>query len=118
MPVAIHGSWEESCNPLDISYFHIKESSRIFYGVIGEVINTPDCGSGMRRFNSYMAPQLSASMAVISSSSPRRGAEAIRLLGTENNIPLNDGVLTPSIGITLLFVQIKPCRPCLFSSFG
>lgn len=28
------------------------------YGVIGEAINTPDCGSGMRRFNSYMAPQL------------------------------------------------------------
>ena len=28
------------------------------YGVIGEVINTPDCGSGMRRFDSYMAPQL------------------------------------------------------------
>ena len=43
------------------------------YGVIGEVINTPDCGSGMRRFNSYMAPQLSVSMAVILSSSPREG---------------------------------------------
>ena len=43
------------------------------YGVIGEVINTPDCGSGIRRFDSYMAPQLSASMAVISSSSPREG---------------------------------------------
>ena len=43
------------------------------YGVIGEVINTPDCGSGMRRFDSYMAPQLSASMAVISSSSPMEG---------------------------------------------
>lgn len=57
------------------------------YGVIGEAINTPDCGSGMRRFNSYMAPQLSASMAVISSSSPRGGVEVIRLLGTENNIP-------------------------------
>ena len=26
------------------------------YGVIGEVINTLDCGSSMRRFNSYMAP--------------------------------------------------------------
>ena len=26
------------------------------YGVIGEAINTPDCGSGMRRFDSYMAP--------------------------------------------------------------
>ena len=24
------------------------------YGVIGEVINTPDCGSGIRRFDSYM----------------------------------------------------------------
>ena len=57
------------------------------YGVIGEAINTPDCGSGMRRFNSYMAPQLSASMAVISSSSPGGGVEVIRLLGTENNIP-------------------------------
>ena len=73
MPVAIRGSWEESYNPLDISYFHIKESGRIIYGVIGEVINTPDCGSGMRRFDSYMAPQLSASMAVIYSSSPREG---------------------------------------------
>ena len=28
------------------------------YGVIGEVINTLDCGSSMRRFDSYMAPQL------------------------------------------------------------
>ena len=73
MPVAIHGSWEESYNPLDISHYHIKESGRIIYGVIGEVINTLDCGSGMRRFDSYMAPQLSASMAVIYSSSPREG---------------------------------------------
>ena len=43
------------------------------YGVIGEVINTLDCGSSMRRFDSYMTPQLSASMAVIFSSSPREG---------------------------------------------
>ena len=26
------------------------------YGVIGEAINTPNCGFGMRSFNSYMAP--------------------------------------------------------------
>ena len=104
MLVAIHESWEESYNPLDISHYHIKESGRIIYGVIGEVINTPDCGSGMRRFDSYMAPHLSASMAVISSSSPGGGVEVIRLLGTENNIPLNDGVPTPCTGITLLFV--------------
>ena len=29
-----------------------------FYGVIGEVVNTPDCGSGMHRFDSDMAPQI------------------------------------------------------------
>lgn len=27
------------------------------YGAIGEVINTPDCDSGIHRFNSYIAPQ-------------------------------------------------------------
>ena len=75
------------------------------------MINTLDCGSSMRRFDSYMAPQLSVSIAVIFSSSPGGGAEVIILLGTENNIPLNDGVLTLSIGITLLFVKVKSCRP-------
>ena len=87
MPKVVLGSWEESCNPPDISHYHIKESGWTYYavcpggeeavlktvglkglagsnpvhgaiyGVIGEAINTPDCGSGIRRFNSYMAPQ-------------------------------------------------------------
>ena len=28
------------------------------YGVIGEVINTPDCGSGMHGFDSHIPPHL------------------------------------------------------------
>ena len=27
------------------------------YGAIGEMINTPDCDSGIHRFDSYIAPQ-------------------------------------------------------------
>ena len=30
----------------------------IFYGAIGEVVNTPDCGSGMHRFDSDMTPHI------------------------------------------------------------
>ena len=28
------------------------------YGGIGEVVNTPDCGSGMRGFDSHISPHV------------------------------------------------------------
>ena len=39
---------------------HNKRNSAkmsISHGGIGEVVNTPDCGSGMRGFDSHISPQ-------------------------------------------------------------
>ena len=33
----------------------------ISHGGIGEVVNTPDCGSGMREFDSHISPHLKIS---------------------------------------------------------
>lgn len=52
------GQMRGTVNPLPYGYSGSNPLAPTIYGVIGEVINTPDCGSGMHRFDSYMAPHI------------------------------------------------------------